>query len=337
MQSMQTFCQASGGGYAFDLSALALVRSNWIVDDPREGGKFSYQLNVCHSIVHQSAWPCDPFAGACQFINGSNTGLALGYPSSPTVEMTADGEPLLVLQYYGGDLCHHRFNRSMRVEFTCPYDASGKAIPDVLGDPVFLYESPSCEYVFGWRTSAACPIGTFPSAVGSDCQVVDSVLGLQYNLGNLGSNYVSVDAGEYTYLLSVCGVLVSPSPPKCIGKGACQTKPSDHMFVRVAGEGNSNLYFDNGVLSLNYSHGDICHTNGFARSTLIHFVCSSESSDKPVFVQEIVDTCTYVFMWFTRKACGEPTRVECVAADPEFDITYDLTPLMNNVENYITL
>lgn len=28
----------------------------------------------------------------------------------------------------------------------------------VLGTPLFLYESPSCQYVFSWRTSVACPL-----------------------------------------------------------------------------------------------------------------------------------------------------------------------------------
>ena len=79
-----------------------------------------------------------------------------------------------------------------------------------------------------------------------------------------------------------------------------------------AGKANSRLYFDDGVLYLNLSGGDMCHHVKKNRETIIQFVCSSSlgSSDpgKPVFISE--NDCTYYMVWHTSLVCERQVRTK---------------------------
>lgn len=54
--------------------------------------------------------------GACQIDHNSKKGYNLGYVQS-NPQIAANGE--LSLQYSGGSECHHQFNRSIRIVFSC--------------------------------------------------------------------------------------------------------------------------------------------------------------------------------------------------------------------------
>ena len=54
--------------------------------------------------------------GACQIDHSSKKGYNLGYVQS-NPQIAANGE--LSLQYSGGSECHHQFNRSIRIVFSC--------------------------------------------------------------------------------------------------------------------------------------------------------------------------------------------------------------------------
>lgn len=55
--------------------------------------------------------------GACQIDHSADgKGFNLGYVQS-NPQVAADGE--LSLQYSGGSECHHQFNRSIRIVFSC--------------------------------------------------------------------------------------------------------------------------------------------------------------------------------------------------------------------------
>lgn len=54
--------------------------------------------------------------GACQIDHNSKKGFNLGYVQS-NPQIAANGE--LSLQYSGGSECHHQFNRSIRIVFSC--------------------------------------------------------------------------------------------------------------------------------------------------------------------------------------------------------------------------
>ena len=73
-----------------------------------------------------------------------------------------------------------------------------------------------------------------------------------------------------------------------------------------AGNANSRLHFDNGILYLNYTGGDYCHHAKKTRETIISFVCNSSHVNteygEPVFIAETAD-CTYHIMWHTQLVC----------------------------------
>ncbi len=309
---------------------LSRTDTNWLVSDSREGNKFSYELNVCRALVTHEQWQCDPFAGACQVINSTESDVTLGYIGTPAVETTPDNEPLLVLKFQGG--VH---NRSARIEFMCPLDVHGNPIAGIMGEPTFLYQS-NLNYIFSWRTSVACPLGSFPPAVGAGCSVTSPLLNTSYSLLSLSNKTYSVFTGDYDFSLAVCGALPSAAalPSGCIGAGVCQTKPSDPSFYRVAGQPNSTLVFQNNVLQLVMTGGQSCKT-GYLRTTRITFLCGVDAGT-PQFVAE-TSTCDYSFVWYTKAACGTPSQSQCVAIDSANGVSYDFSLLSRLSSNWISL
>ena len=66
---------------------------------------------------------------------------------------------------------------------------------------------------------------------GADCRVTEPLYHYMFDLSYLrkvGDHDYSVVAGEYTYLLNVCGPL-NAAPACGEGSGACQTKPGSSI------------------------------------------------------------------------------------------------------------
>ena len=86
------------------------------------------------------------------------------------------------------------------------------------GSPVFLSESPFCEYLFSWQTPSACAL---TRETGRNCTVVDKQYGYRFDLSKLSnpSQDYRIDvrgvSGE-TIILNICRNLVD--------KRACQSK-----------------------------------------------------------------------------------------------------------------
>ena len=93
------------------------------------------------------------------------------------------------------------------------------------GSPVFLSESPFCEYLFSWQTPSACAL---TRETGSDCTVVDKQYGYRFNLTKLSNpsrDYhigVSGAPGE-TIILNICRNLVNKTACEDKNGGACIT------------------------------------------------------------------------------------------------------------------
>ena len=91
-----------------------------------------------------------------------------------------------------------------------------------------------------------------------------------------------------------------------------------------AGKANSRLYFDDGVLYLSLSGGDVCHHVKKNRETIIQFVCDSTlrgSSDpgNPVFISE--NDCTYLFVWHTPLVCETQVRTKHLTLEASILLT----------------
>lgn len=100
-------------GLDYHLSALSRTTSNYVVPDAREGGKYSYELNVCRKLVDVPGVHCGPFAGACQAIANA-TSHSLGQPAGPVI--AADGA--VELRYDHGEPCGQNA-RSTVIRFEC--------------------------------------------------------------------------------------------------------------------------------------------------------------------------------------------------------------------------
>lgn len=110
--------------------------------------------------------------------------------------------------------------------------------------------------------------------------------------------------------------MLSSATPCGSSSGSCQLSLKSKNLHHNAGNYNKRLSYNDGVLSLNYSGGDVCFHSKTKRQTLISFVCdpkvTNDSLSKPVFVAE-TDDCSYYFTWHTRLACERKVRVGCLA------------------------
>ena len=87
----------------------------------------------------------------------------------------------------------------------------------------------------------------------------------------------------------------------CIS-GVCQQTADGKHFN--AGNATSQAIFQQGMLYLNYTGGQICHHSNTPRNTLLQFVCGAPGTGNggPEFIAES-DDCTYYFKWSSEYAC----------------------------------
>lgn len=308
-------CQVTDlAGNEYDLSGLSKVRKPWTaVDTSADGRKRTFYLSVCNPLpyipgCHGSA------VGSCLVSEDSSRNLGV-VQISP--QAAANGS--LSIVYVNGDKCgNQRF--STRITLECAH---------TLGSPTFQLLD-DCEYVFVWRTVEACPV---VRAEGDNCEVKDPRHGNVYDLKPLALNDTIVSAGEYNYYFRVCGKLSSDVCPTTDASrviSSCQEKPGPQGFQRVAGLLNQKLTYENGLLKLNYTGGDMCH-KVYQRSTTIFFYCD-RSTQKPVFLKETSD-CSYLFEWRTQYACPPFDLTECSFKDGAGN-NYDLSSLSKYSDNW---
>ena len=101
------------------MCVCARFEGNWEAVDTRQNDKhLHYFINICRAVNPTPELMKCPGGsiGACQIDHHSKKGFNLGYVQS-NPQIAANGE--LSLQYSGGSECHHQFNRSMRIVFSC--------------------------------------------------------------------------------------------------------------------------------------------------------------------------------------------------------------------------
>eukprot|EP00123_Amoebidium_parasiticum_P017322 comp23800_c0_seq1/m.41372 comp23800_c0_seq1/g.41372 ORF comp23800_c0_seq1/g.41372 comp23800_c0_seq1/m.41372 type:complete len:2646 (-) comp23800_c0_seq1:58-7995(-) len=322
-EKKETECSARDmDGTVYDLSELAEVGFDWRALDSRENSAFHYKIGVCRPLL-MTPTPCTKGVGVCQVDSTSNgtTGHNAGFgKGGPTAKNGA-----ISLLYEGGDSCHDgKFNRSVLLTFTC--------LQDTVGTPVFVSETPECQYQFEWATDAACVV---KPATGSDCMVKDPNTGVTYDLSLLkreGKDYRVTVNGAERYALNVCGV-----SPGCRGESTSicdlSVPNGDHSLGTI----NNTLYLDDGVITLTYLDGKECAYSDGQKSkfaTKIVFACDTTAGKgEPKFVSE--DACSAVFHWSTDVLCPTRQSVNCVANDKITGKQYDLTTLINSGGNYM--
>ncbi|KAG7460969.1 hypothetical protein MATL_G00204630 [Megalops atlanticus] len=301
-------CQLTDSrGNEYDLSDLSRDDSPWVAIDTSDQAKTrSFYINVCKPLPRVMGCPGGAL-GSCAKIG--NKGVNLGYvQSSP--QAAADGSISIV--YLNGDKCGDG-RYSTRIIFQCD---------DSPGSPMFESLN-NCEYVFIWRTSEACPVRRVQ---GENCKVRDPRSGYVFDLTPLSGKDYEVKESQYDYHFAVCGPL---KQRVCTHKdtgsdpvSSCQVEDKVH---RIAGLATQNLIFDDGLIMINYTHGERCH-KVYERSTAILFSCDhSKSVGAPEFIRETPD-CTYLFEWHTSLACLPFKTTSCSFNDDQGN-SYDLSSL----------
>ncbi|PIK43990.1 putative cation-independent mannose-6-phosphate receptor-like [Apostichopus japonicus] len=322
----QVECSYRGQDGQFDLAPLVNVDDNYEVSGGEENQAF--YLTVCRSLRNipgKKGAACPTNAAAClQTQEGGQTKyINLG---EVTTGPTMEGDHL-VLRYDSGDPCPSGYEkRSTVINFDCDPEAVGSL-------PEFQYAEDNCTYVFIWMNKLACQI-THEDETGRDCKVSNPVTGFEFDLKVLqGVDTVNIFGhDQHVYNISICTALTD-TPCEGNNIGACQSQrdvPSPKHFV--TGKFNRQVFFDDGVLSLQYDDGTPCHNDNYKRSTVINFVCPHEHDTlgEPVFISETED-CTYYFSWHTSVACEE--FIQCSVMNGTE--TIDLSPLVQKRGYYI--
>ncbi|KAM9656105.1 cation-independent mannose-6-phosphate receptor isoform 1-T1 [Morphnus guianensis] len=306
-------CQVTdAAGNEYDLSDLSKEGEPWVaIDTSKEAKKRTFFLNVCKPLPYVPGCPGGAIGSCVKYTDKSkNLGVIQINPQAAT-----DGS--LSIIYLNGDTCKDKQRYSTRIIFQCD---------QTMGSPVFEQEG-DCEFIFVWRTLAACPIH---KAEGEDCQVKDPRYGHVYNLKPLSNKDIKVSTDEYDYYFRVCGEITEPCKPEAHTVSSCQVKKTDNTFRKVAGLLTEKLTFKNGLIMINYTNGEKCHKI-YERSTAILFYCDKTTSE-PVFLKETPD-CTYMFEWHTQYACPPVKSTECSYKDDEGNF-YDFSSLTRHRENW---
>ena len=158
--------------------------------------------------------------------------------------------------------------------------------PDSICLLLFLQGSPeydstasdTCNYVFKWQTSYACPIGGSTSGETGSCAVKDPVSSYVFNLSPLArsrSFYRVTGAGK-TFILNICGnVSGSECNKLTVGQaagGCVYTATKDKNFV--IGQVSKQLKYSIGQITLEYKY-EIYIFLSFCFSVKLdtHFAC----------------------------------------------------------------
>ncbi|XP_074023125.1 cation-independent mannose-6-phosphate receptor [Numenius arquata] len=306
-------CQVTdAAGNEYDLSDLSKEGEPWVaIDTSKEAKKRTFFLNVCKPLPYVPGCPGGAIGSCVKYSDSSkNLGVIQINPQAAT-----DGS--LSIIYLNGDTCKDKQRYSTRIIFQCD---------QTMGSPVFEQED-DCEFVFVWKTLAACPVH---KAEGENCQVKDPRYGHVYNLKPLSNKDIKVSTDEYDYYFRVCGEITEPCKPEARTVSSCQVKKMDNTFRKVAGLLTEKLTFKNGLIMINYTSGEKCHKI-YERSTAILFYCDKTTSE-PVFLKETPD-CTYMFEWHTQYACPPVKSTECSYKDNEGNF-YDFSSLTRHRENW---
>ncbi|XP_022790425.1 cation-independent mannose-6-phosphate receptor-like [Stylophora pistillata] len=317
-KAVQCLVSDSGSGVEYDLSPMGLTKENWQAVDTRLQNKhLHYFINVCRAVNPiGEVLKCPGGAiGACQIDHSQDKGFNLGYVQS-NPQITGKGE--LTLQYSGGTSCHkNQFSRSIRIVFSCS---------KLMGSPIFLAESPECEYLFSWETPSACPL---TREVGHDCKVEDKQYGYMFNLSVLYSKSkdynVNVKGGApgERIILNVCNKLVG-GPKGCIGEevGAC-----------IIGARNTPVVLNK---TLTYYNGQIQTTYGTKPAINITFECNQDTSGLDTGPTCEKKSNTYDCLWQTPFACRPMISVQCSFRDDDQDADnqYDYSSLSKSDGNW---
>ncbi|XP_062610067.1 cation-independent mannose-6-phosphate receptor-like [Saccostrea cucullata] len=312
-------------GVQYDLSSLSLNDDNYQTIDHMARKK--YIFNVCRSLIHQRGETC-PFNSAACIVDLSEKDPKKKFHNIGEVseQQVAFLDGHLQLVYTNGEVCgsDQKKHVSTRILLYCNKDSIDTS-------PAGHFQV-GCEHRFVWQTAAACQMES-PDVTGGNCTVTNPKSGYTFDLQSLKQTkgYNVSDRADHTFTLNVCQPI---SGTRCQDKtGACQVETRGQLRSFNAGNANTKLQYDDGILFLNYTGGDKCHNGQFERNVIISFICSLDAGrGHPEFIAETED-CTYQFVWHTDLACEE--QVMCSVEKDGY--TIDLAPLIKKSGHHLAV
>uniref|UniRef100_A0A672PLU1 Cation-independent mannose-6-phosphate receptor-like n=1 Tax=Sinocyclocheilus grahami TaxID=75366 RepID=A0A672PLU1_SINGR len=297
-----------GSGHSYDLSSLALHKSNWIVVPEATNQKQRYYINVCKSLVPQTGEFCPSSAAAC--LKDGDKYVNLG---------EAEAGPqwdnnILILKYTNGQACPDgKRNRTTIIHFRCEPDK-------VDSEPTLITTLDNCVYSFVWFTAAACPLN---STEHGDCKVTNPATGHLFDLNALSRTGAKKKKKKTLY----SNVEMFFAAAVCI---------KDTQMAISGGKTTRQLVYKDQVVELTYEDGDTCAANpSLKHKSIFSFVCKSEGggTDEPVLVYSDDNTCTHFFSWHTPLVCEQ--QVKCSVWNGTNQI--DLSPLIHLTGYYTAI
>ncbi|XP_072178244.1 cation-independent mannose-6-phosphate receptor-like [Diadema setosum] len=310
-------------GVSFDLSPLTKEGGYYNIT----AGGYDYYINVCGNI---RGTPCNrvghlPNPGACQ---SRRDGSGESYDLGITNRSLGYFDGIIKLTYLGGTPYHSEkvTHRMTEIAFLCDPKED-------VGSPQFFQEN-EATYFFRWYTKHACPQQPI------ECVVTDEAKHEQYDLSSLSKaleeeNWSFVDdrdpANRKKYYINVCRP-INPYMQCGSFAGVCQTSfENNQESVSVANLGvpsSPPTIERSGHLLLTYENGSDCG-NGQRVTSRIHFACNKGILASTPRLLEVVESCTYSFLWETEAACaiGVSEGENCTVRDVNSDYTFNLQPL----------
>ncbi|XP_052442128.1 cation-independent mannose-6-phosphate receptor [Carassius gibelio] len=310
-----------GNGHSYDLSSLALHKSNWMVRPESTNQELRYYINVCKSLVPQTGlWRCPSSAAAC--LKDGDEYVNLGEAEAgPQWEKN-----MLVLKYTNGQACPDgKRNRTTIIRFKCDRDKLDSK-------PTLITALEDCVYSFVWFTAAACPLS---STEHGDCKVTNPATGHLFDLNPLSRSggYTVYDpvAHRKIFRLNVCGDIADAGCDS--GTAVCI---KDIRNVISGGKSTRKLVYKDQLVELTYEDGDACAANpSLKHKSIFSFICKSEGggTEEPVLVYSEDTTCTHFFSWHTPLVCEQ--EVKCSIWNGTSLI--DLSPLIHLTGYYTAI
>ncbi|XP_034018710.1 cation-independent mannose-6-phosphate receptor isoform X2 [Thalassophryne amazonica] len=299
-------------GYMFDLNSLKNH------DYAIRNGPYMYHLSVCGGLQYGVCTDKDTgsdLVSSCQ-VDGSIHRIA--GMANQVLKYVGDQ---LILNYTNGEICHKTYHRSTEIYFSCESDMHP-------GVPEFINETPDCTYMFSWRTALACvPVKT------TSCSYNDGQ-GHSFDLSSLALDSrnweVEPSTGdtEMRYYINVCRSLVQQGGLWNCPSNAASCLKVGKEYVSL-GQLASGPTWDQNILKLQYTSGQVCPDGTRNRSTIIRFKCDKDKVDTHPTLISAIEDCVYTFLWLTVAACSlnSNQQDDCRVSNPATGHQFDLNSL----------
>ncbi|KAK7107906.1 cation-independent mannose-6-phosphate receptor-like isoform X2 [Littorina saxatilis] len=312
--------------YEFDLSKLKKTNEAYVVND-REG--HHYRLNVCGPVTGTSCSSSNT-TGSCQSeINNQARSFNAG---NANAKLIYQGNGLLMLNYSGGDICHHNnVTRTTIINFICNEGAGN-------GVPTYIDGSDGCVYYFDWHTELVCEEKVLceVSADGQTFDLTPLVKNSGHHLATIdipGTSNADSKNTQGTFYINVCRPLNPIFNTLCpAGSAACREVRGEQP--QSLGQARSPPVYDSArkEIILTYDHGQPCASDSSQNaSSRIIFRCKRGPSQGTPRLVDVSQSCEYVFEWETNVICSddavEKETSNCTYYDQRTEFLYDLTPL----------